>query len=135
MRTVFADSFYFLAAINEHDEAHPRARQVAQSEPHHLITTEWVLTEVGDAFAKPHWRPSFLRMINDLRDDANVRIVEASHELFERAVSLFAKRPDKEWSLTDCISFVVMEEHQVQVAWSGDHHFEQAGFAAVFRSS
>jgi predicted nucleic acid-binding protein len=131
MRVVFADSFYLLAAINEHDEAHPRARKFAESEPHRLITTEWVLTEVGDAFAKPHWRPAFLRMLGDLRDDANVEIVEASHELFKRAVNLFAKRADKEWSLTDCTSFVVMEEHGLQEALTADKHFQQAGFVAL----
>lgn len=131
MRTVFADSFYFVAAINEHDEAHPRAREFTQSIPHPLITTEWALMEVGDAFAKPHWRASFLTMLDHLRADPNVTIVEASHELFQRAVELFAARPDKESSLTDCTSFVVMQDHALEEALTADHHFQQAGFTAL----
>jgi predicted nucleic acid-binding protein len=131
MRTVFGDSFYFLAAINEHDEAHDRVRLFAQSELYRLITTEWVIMEVGDAFAKPHWRPAFLRMVHDLRRDENVRIIEVSHELFDRALNLFAARPDTEWSLTDCTSFVVMEDQRIAEALTGDRHFQQAGFVAL----
>jgi predicted nucleic acid-binding protein len=131
MKTVFADSFYFLAAINERDESHARAIQFAQSEPHRLISTEWILTEVGDAFAKPHWKPAYLQMLASLRNDQDVTVVAASHELFDRAISLFASRPDKEWSVTDCTTFVVMAEHGVQEALTADRHFEQAGFVAI----
>jgi len=132
MRTVFADSFYFIAAINEQDDAHPRVRQFAQAGSERILTTEWILTEVGDAFSTPKWRPAFLAMLIDLQSDPNIIIVEATHDLFERAVRLFAKRPDKNWSLTDCTSFIVMGDHGVADALTGDHHFEQAGFAALF---
>ncbi len=132
MRTVFADSFYLVAAINEHDEAHYRVRQFAQSHPHRLITTEWVFAEVGDAFSKPHWRPAFLKMLGDLCLDPSVTVIEASHDLFERAVRLFASRPDKDWSLTDCTSFLVMEDHGVAEALTANRHFSQAGFVALF---
>jgi len=53
--------------------------------------------------------------------------------LFERGVGLFRQRPDKEWSLTDCISFVVMRDASLTEALTGDHHFEQAGFSALLR--
>lgn len=131
MRTVVADSFYFIAAINEHDGAHKRAITFAQNQLHQLVTTEWVLTEVGDAFAKPQWRPAFLQMLDDLRADPNFTIVPASHKLFEDGVRLFGARGDKEWSLTDCTSFVAMKQLGVTEALSGDHHFQQAGFTAL----
>jgi predicted nucleic acid-binding protein len=131
MRTVFADSFYFMAAINEQDAAHPRVRQFAQASPGRMLTTEWVLTEVGDAFSKPKWRTAFLTMLEDLQSDPSLVIVEATHELFERAVQLFATRPDKGWSLTDCTSFLVMEDHGVAEALTADQHFTQAGFVAL----
>jgi len=57
----------------------------------------------------------------------------ASQELFERGLNLYRQRPDKDWSLTDCISFVVMREHGVTKALTADRHFEQAGFAILLR--
>ena len=55
-------------------------------------------------------------------------MVLASHELFTAGVELYCQRPDKDWSLTDCISFVVMKHGQITEALATDHHFEQAGF-------
>lgn len=66
-----------------------------------------------------------------VRDD--VIIVRCGDDLFEQGINLFRKRPDKEWSLTDCISFVVMQQHNVSEALTADHHFEQAGFAAILK--
>jgi predicted nucleic acid-binding protein len=66
-----------------------------------------------------------------LQNDPNTVIVEASHDSFVRGVELFAARPDKSWSLTDCTSFVVMEDHGIREALTGDHHFEQAGYVAL----
>jgi predicted nucleic acid-binding protein len=60
-----------------------------------------------------------------------ITIIEGSHELFQRGVELFASRTDKEWSLTDCTSFVVMEEQGLSEALTADRHFEQAGFIAL----
>ena len=61
-------------------------------------------------------------------------IVTAGRELLERGITLFSNRPDKEWSLTDCITFVVMEEHGATEALMSDGDFEQAGFVAVAQS-
>jgi predicted nucleic acid-binding protein len=62
-----------------------------------------------------------------------VAIVASSRELFRRGFDLYADRPDKEWSLTDCISFVVMTDRRITDALTGDHHFEQAGFVAILK--
>jgi hypothetical protein len=55
----------------------------------------------------------------------------SSNELFAAGVELYATRPDKEWSLTDCISFVVMEREGLTDALTGDRHFEQSGFKVL----
>lgn len=68
-----------------------------------------------------------------LLSDPAVEIIPPSSGLFERGLRLFRERPDKGWSLTDCISFVVMEERGIRDALTGDHHFEQAGFAALLK--
>lgn len=57
----------------------------------------------------------------------------ANVEIFERGVELYHSRLDKQWSLTDCISFVVMSEEGIAEALTGDHHFEQAGFVALLK--
>ena len=61
-------------------------------------------------------------------------IVPASQDVFEQGVELFENRLDKDWSLTDCISFIVMRERGLTEALTGDHHFEQAGFRALLAS-
>jgi predicted nucleic acid-binding protein len=60
-------------------------------------------------------------------------IVPPDTELFESGLELYEKRPDKDWSLTDCISFVVMKREGIVDALTGDHHFEQGGFNALLK--
>ncbi len=131
----FADAFYFVALLNPRDAAHPTALRATLEGRNSLLTTAWVLTEVADAMASPANRPLFLRLIEGFRQLQTVEIVPASQALFDRGLDLYADRPDKAWSLTDCISFVVMAERGVTDALTGDHHFEQAGFRALLRSS
>jgi predicted nucleic acid-binding protein len=133
MSTVFADSYYYLAIVNDRDTGHARAVEYSRSFRGRTITTEWVLTEVADALSAPEQRAVFLELLTQLLADSGLTIVEASHDLFERGMKLFADRPDKSWSLTDCISFVVMDEHGINAVLTADHHFEQAGYAAVLK--
>lgn len=98
-----------------------------------LVTTAWVLTEVGDALVAPGHRECFTQMLDMLARDPNAVVLPATHELFLAGVDLFRSRPDKWWSLTDCISFVVMMRRAITDALTGDHHFEQAGFRALLK--
>jgi uncharacterized protein len=134
MKTYFADTFYFLALRNPRDEAHTRAQATTMELAGcAMVTTAWVLTEVADALAEPANRGGFSELLQLLRADPNVVIVPPSLELFEQGIDLYARRPDKAWSLTDCISFVVMTEQRIAEALTGDHHFEQAGFQALLK--
>ena len=83
--------------------------------------------------AAPARRERFLPFLQFLRTNPGVTIVSAGKELFDRGVSLYAERPDKAWSLTDCISFVIMQDHGLRDALTGDHHFEQAGFNVLMK--
>jgi hypothetical protein len=96
-----------------------------------VVTTQWVLTEVADAMAGVPERREVQAKFRLLAEDAGTQIVAASTELFARGLSLYNGRPDKGWSLTDCISFVVMADEGLTEALTGDRHFEQAGFAAL----
>jgi predicted nucleic acid-binding protein len=128
MTPVFADTYYWLALINPRDHAHQEAVALAQSLTQPLFTTYAVLTEVGDAMCHPANRASFLILLRDIDNDPLATIVPADPKWFDRGVALYAARPDKGWSLTDCISFCVMQEHRLIDALTGDGDFSQAGF-------
>jgi len=131
MKTVFADSYYFLAFVNPRDAGHERALDFSRSYRGRSLTTEWVLAEVADALSAPDQRGLFQELLAQVRSDPGFAIVEATHDLFDRGVELFSERPDKSWSLTDCISFVVMDQQGTKEALTADHHFQQAGFVAL----
>ncbi len=128
MTGTFADSFYFLALLNPKDRAHRHALQFTTIASMCLLTTEYVLLEVADAFAAPQDRPRFLHLMQMLRESPDAAVVPGSAELFARGVDLYRRRPDKQWSLTDCLSFVVMQDQGITDALTGDQHFRQAGF-------
>jgi predicted nucleic acid-binding protein len=133
MKTVFADRFYYLGLVNPGDGRHSEAVEFSRKLPVCSITTAWVLTEVADAPAGLMQRGVFLALLNRLRHDPTVTIVPPSQSLFDRGIELYARRPDKEWSLTDSISFVVMHRHGITDALTGDRHFEQAGFTILLK--
>ena len=60
--------------------------------------------------------------------DSKTDVIYATKALFDHGMKLYARRPDKDWPLTDCISFVIMEREGIADALTGDHHFTQAGF-------
>ncbi len=130
--TVFADAFFYVAFINRRDEYHARVMEYARSFDGNVVTTQWVLAEVADALSTSANRQGVRRAFDDLARDPGTRIIEASPDHFARGLKLYDERPDKAWSLTDCISFVVMEENELSEALTGDRHFEQAGFVVVF---
>jgi uncharacterized protein len=121
MSEVFADSSYWLAILNAHDELHAKARQIVLEG--RLITTMAVQLEVMDAFSLPRHRPLALAFWHATSAHGDVVVVPLDAELQTKAVTLFEERPDKAWSLTDCISFVVMEDRGITTALTSDHHF------------
>ncbi|HLA83753.1 MAG TPA: PIN domain-containing protein [Thermoguttaceae bacterium] len=133
MKPVFADTVYYLALINSRDQYAPAATRFTSVFSGVFVTTAWVLAEVANSLARGSDRSLFCELYQDLANDHRVTIVPAVQDLFEQGIDLFAKRPDKEWSLTDCISFIVMQEYGLTEALTADRHFEQAGFKAVLR--
>jgi predicted nucleic acid-binding protein len=133
MTSVFADTFFFLAILNPRDAAHARALTAASQRTGPIVTTQWVLTEVADALAATPDRHLFETLLNNLKQEPDDTVVPATADLYGEGVRLYLDRPDKGWSLTDCISFVVMEERGIREALTGDHHFEQAGFVALLK--
>jgi uncharacterized protein len=134
MSEVFADTFYFVALLNPSDSAFQRAHVATSTQRSKLVTTRWVLAELGNMLSKPPMRAAFSNTLEALTFDPSVVIVDDDKRWFAEGVELYAARLDKEWSLTDCISFAVMKDRGITEALTGDHHFEQAGFRAVLKS-
>ena len=130
---VFIDTSYILALVNTADEYHDQAALASLHVQPPFLTTEAILIELGNALARVRWRVLGVATINDLRHDPNIEVIAVDTILFERALALYGQRPDKEWGLTDCISFVVMRQREITEALTGDRHFEQAGFVALLK--
>ena len=133
MTTAFADTFYFLALLDAREARHLKAAAASRDPQLQLVTTEWVLAEFGDAYCHPQDRADFVALYRALAHHSRVKIIPADTRLFQRGVDFFAQRPDKEWSLTDCLSFLAMREEGITQALTGDRHFEQAGFVALLK--
>ena len=133
MRTVFGDTSFYVAALSPRDTNHSQAQAVGQGFRGRVFTTEYVLLEVATFFCGTANRVVFLNLLRSLQIDPEVSIVPASAHLWRRGIDLFAARLNKDWSLPDCISFVVMQEQGIHQALTADHHFEQAGFTALLK--
>jgi predicted nucleic acid-binding protein len=131
MKAVFADTSFFAALLNSDDVHHEQARAWSEAYAGRVIVTEYILIELGAFFARRKHRPLFLALLDDLALDPQTLIVACSRALYRRGLALFADRLDKDWSLTDCISFAVMKKRKLTNALTADHHFEQAGFRAI----
>lgn len=133
MSVLFADTFYYIALLSPTDNAHASAVAFTSGFDGRMVTTAWVLTELADGMAAPGNRQVFTAFLAMLRSNPEVTIIPPDAALFEAGLVLYTNRPDKEWSLTDCISFVVMQREGISDALTGDHHFEQAGFRALLQ--
>jgi predicted nucleic acid-binding protein len=131
---VFADAAYFIALLNPADNFHARARGLARQPPGPIVTTYWVLAEVGDAFSQPTNRTKFARLVALLASTPDIEVLPPTIDQFLAGSKLHASRPDKRWSLTDCITFSVMSDRGLNDALTTDYHFEQAGFRALMRT-
>lgn len=131
--TVFADTFALIAWLNPRDEAHAAVTAYLDVFTGRLLTTEWVLMELADALSAPQARSTAVAFLKAVRADPLFEVVGFVPAVYQAGFDLFASRPDKAWSLTDCISFGIMTERKVVEALTADHHFVQAGFRAVFK--
>ena len=96
-----------------------------------MLTTDFVIVEFGNFFSNSNDRQSFLNLLDDLAVDSWTTVLPPSWELVQQGIELFSHRPDKDWSLTDCISFVVTQDHGITEALTADRHFEQVGFVPL----
>jgi predicted nucleic acid-binding protein len=131
MKPLFADTSFYVALLNPRDLMHEKALQVGDYFHRPVLLTDFILLELGNVLSSVGQRSLFSKLADRLRSDPNIRIVSASRDLLDKGLRLFSRREDKEWSLTDCTSFVIMQEEDLTEALTTDHHFEQAGFTVL----
>lgn len=138
MKVVFADTGYWVALLNSHDDLHPKAKNISKflsQNPVHIVTSEMVLTELLNDFSKrgASLRSAATNFINSLYSHPNTTVITQSSIQFQEGLTLYAQRGDKAWSHTDCVSFKIMEARRIAEALAYDKHFEQAGFTALLK--
>lgn len=133
MKACFADTFYFLAMLTPRHHSPVRAVQLSRSLTCPLVTTTRVPSELADAMCLSPRRERFGVFLQQLRREPRTIIIPTSDERFEPGLDLSLSRSDEDSSLTDCISFVVMQREGLTDALTGDRHYEQAGFVALLK--
>lgn len=131
---VFVDTGYFVALLNRRDSLHGRARSLAGEwgrDSRQLLTTDGVLVELANFFARSPLRTLAAASIQKLRGAPGWTIEHITPQRFSRALARYAAHPDKSWSLTDCASMDAMLDHRATDAATPDHHFAQAGFRVL----
>ena len=132
MKSLFADASFYLAVVGPSDVWHQVASDFSRNRLQ-VVTTEYVLAEVANLLSRVGDRGVFVQLFHQIESDRNTTIVASSNSLWLRGLRLYADRFDKNWSLTDCISFVVMQDHGLTEALTADRHFEQAGFTILLK--
>lgn len=124
---VFLDTAYAIALSSLNDHFHQQALALAdqlEAEGTKLVTTRAVILEIGNALSKQRYREASVSLLQALETDPNIEIVPLLEELYTRAFQLYQERIDKEWGMTDCVSFIVMKEHGIIEALTTDEHFQ-----------
>jgi predicted nucleic acid-binding protein len=131
MAVYFADTSFWVALVDRRDAYHSQAagwsRRIAGS----IVTTEAVLLETANTFSRLDWRDKVIALVEHIVARDDIEVVPFSSLLWDRAWKLFRDRQDKSWSLTDCLSFDVMQARGLTEALAADSHFRQAGFHAL----
>lgn len=130
---ILADASYFIALMNPQDDLHARAAAWSRVVSERLVVTEYVLWECVNFFSTPGSRARAALLASRVRSVPACEFIPATPALLEAGLQLHRDRPDKGWSLTDCVSFVVMQDRAITRALSFDQHFEQAGFEPLLR--
>jgi hypothetical protein len=127
---VFVDTAFVVALASRQDQYHaaatalvPRFRSGTR-----MVTTRAVCLEIGNTLASELYRRKGIELLSGIAKDPRFEIVPLTEDLYAEGMTLFSERRDKEWSLTDCVSFLVMQRRGIRLALTADNHFRQAGF-------
>ena len=133
---VFLDTVGLVAVLNKDDEYHLEAKKIFSNigrEQRGVVTTNFILGEVGNVLTRTKPRDDVLWLIKELNRDASAEVVHVDQGLFLSAADLYHQRNDKAWGLVDCISFSLMARLDIHEAFTADRHFQQAGYVCLLQ--
>ena len=132
---LFLDTVFVQALLNRRDHYHEQAKMLLPRirRAQEVWLTEAIIVEIGNALAATN-RTASSQFIRQCYQTRNMRVVAVTSELLQRALALYEARADKARGLTDCISFVVMQDEGLVLAATADRHFSQAGFQLLLMS-
>ena len=129
---IFIDTSAFLALEDESDQYHEAAlqfrEQVLRKKRYEIITTSYILDETRTLIRFRIGIRASIDFSKKIRKSKVIKIVQVSSEIEEKTLDIFEKYDDKDFSFTDCVSFVVMREMRIQEAFAFDEHFNQMRF-------
>jgi predicted nucleic acid-binding protein len=134
MNELFLDTSFSIGLVSPRDQIHKKAfawSEKIENSGISVVTTRAILLEIGNALSKTAFRQVGIGLLDNLENDSNTAIISLTDKIYNEAFELFRSRPDKEWGLGDCVSFVVMRERKITAALTADEHFIQAGFRAL----
>lgn len=134
MRRVFVDTSYYLALLLKNDDLRAEARAFDdRASGLRMFTTDAVFMEILAHVAArgTHLRAGALELIESVRTAQNVTVVRQTPQLFDEALALYRLRPDKAYSLVDCMSMIVCRQMEIAEVLTHDRHFHQEGFTIL----
>jgi predicted nucleic acid-binding protein len=130
-KSYFLDTSYIIALEIANEDSHEQVLQnwltLALSKPF-LVTTTYVFDETVTFFNSRNLHSKAVEIGKRLLESPDIELIEIDRDLFDQGWQYFQKYQDKSYSLTDCLSFIVMEKRRIFTALSLDNHFLQAGF-------
>lgn len=138
MSDLFVDTSGWGNLLDLSQPFHPQATtlyRLARQQQRKAITTNYILTELVALLTSPLRmpRPQIIAFIQSLKTSPYIDILHIGPETDTQAWQLLANREDKNWSLVDCSSFIVMQQKNIAESLTNDHHFEQAGFIRLLK--
>ncbi|NET45127.1 MAG: PIN domain-containing protein [Okeania sp. SIO2B3] len=130
----FLDTSYILALEIKNEDAHQQVLQnwnfLAKSQPL-LVTTTYIFDKVVTFFNSINLHYKAVEVGNQLLESPDIELINIDKSLFNQGWQYFQKHQDKSYSLTDCLSFIIMKQRKIVTALTLDNHFLQAGFEVL----
>ncbi len=136
MIEVFLDTTFAIALVNRSDLFHKKAIQLAaqiEAAGIFIVTTQLVIVRISNALSRQQYHTEAVSLLEAIDADPNIATIPLSESIYHAAYKLFCDHKDKQWDMTDCISFVVMKEYGLKDVLTTNQVFQQMGYCSLLR--